>query len=259
MPQIRRHFPDYPDGTVAGCTKSAKTQEFMAIGIFIKLNDKLFLRDPQETKLGHRIIQESIILIDQIGFEGFTFKKLAERIHSTEASIYRYFENKHLLLLYLLSWYWEWMRYCIEVNIQNVPDPRQRLKIAISTIIEASRPNPAIEFVDEDILHRIVISEAIKAYHTKQIDQENKYGFFLTYKALNKTIAQLIQGISPDFPYPKALASTLLEMSNDHPYFALHLPSLTDIEVPNGDLSQVERLLTDFAFGLIDHLGKEKS
>ena len=35
--------------------------------------------------------------------------------------------------------------------------------------IEASRPNPAIDFVDEDILHRIVISEAIKAYHTKQL------------------------------------------------------------------------------------------
>ncbi|MDZ4682338.1 MAG: helix-turn-helix domain-containing protein [Saprospiraceae bacterium] len=231
----------------------------MAIGIFIKLNEKLFLRDPQETKLGHRIIQESIILIDQIGFEAFTFKKLAERIHSTEASIYRYFENKHLLLLYLLSWYWEWMRYCIEVNVQNVADPRHRLKIAISTIIEASRRNPAIEFVDEDILHRIVISEAIKAYHTKQIDEENKRGFFLTYKALSKVIAQLIRDISPGFPYPKALASTLLEMSNDHPYFALHLPSLTDVQVPDGDLSQVEQLLTDFAFALIDNIGKQKT
>jgi len=231
----------------------------MAIGIFIKLNEKLCLRDPQETKLGRRVIRESIVLIDEIGFESFTFKKLAERIHSTEASIYRYFENKHLLLLYLLSWYWEWMRYCIEINIQNVADPRQRLKIAISTIIEASRPNSAIEFVDEDILHRIVISEAIKAYHTKQVDQENKHGFFLMYKALSNTLAQLIRDVSPDFRYPKALASTLLEMSNDHPFFALHLPSLTDVEVKNGDLSQVEQLLLDFAFGLIDNPGGFKN
>lgn len=231
----------------------------MAIGIVIKLNEKLFLRDPQETKLGRRIIRESIVLIDEIGFEAFTFKKLAERIHSTEASIYRYFENKHLLLIYLLSWYWEWMRYCIEINIQNIADPHKRLKIAISNIIEASRPNPAIDFVDEDILHRIVISEAIKAYHTKQIDQENKYGFFLTYKALNNMIAQLIRQVSPNFRYPKALASTLLEMSNDHPFFALHLPSLTDVEVKNGDLSQVEQLLMDFAFGLIGNADQPKN
>jgi|APTNR8051073442_1049403.scaffolds.fasta_scaffold00574_12 AcrR family transcriptional regulator len=230
----------------------------MAIGIVIKLNEKLFLRDPQETKLGRRIIRESIVLIDDIGFEAFTFKKLAERIHSTEASVYRYFENKHLLLVYLLSWYWEWMRYCIEMNIQNIADPHERLKIAISNIIAASRPNPVIDFVDEDILHRIVISEAIKAYHTKQIDQENKYGFFLTYKTLCGAVAQLIREASPNFRYPKALASTLLEMSNDHPFFALHLPSLTDVEVKNGDLSQVEQLLMDFAFGLIGGGGSER-
>ncbi len=225
----------------------------MAVGIFFKLNEKLYLRDPQETKLGRKIIQDSIVLIDEIGFEAFTFKKLAERIQSTEASVYRYFENKHLLLLYLLCWYWEWMRYCIEMNIQNIKDPRQRLRIAISTIIESSRRNAAIDFVDEDILHRIVISEAIKAYHTKQVDQENKYGFFLTYKALSNTIARLIQEVSPAFRYPKALASTLLEMSNDHPYFALHLPSLTDVKVIDGNLDEVEQLLVDFAFGLIEN------
>ncbi len=231
----------------------------MAVGIFIKLNEKLYLRDPQETKLGHRIIRESIILIDEIGFESFTFKKLAERIHSTEASIYRYFENKHLLLLYLLCWYWEWMRYCIEINTQNIEAPRQRLKIAISTIIEASRRNPAIDFVDEDVLHRIVIAEAAKAYHTKQVDQENKRGFFMTYKALNKTLVRLIQEVSPDFRYPKALASTLLEMSNDHPYFALHLPFLTDVKVKEGGMNEVEKLLMDFAFGLIDAHNAQKN
>ena len=229
------------------CTK----KQLMAIGIFIKLNERLYLRDPQETKLGRRIIQESIVLIDKIGFESFTFKKLAERIHSTEASVYRYFENKHLLLLYLLCWYWEWMRYCIEINIQNIEDPHNKLRIAIKTMIEASRPNAAIEFVDESVLHRIVISEAIKAYHTKQVDVENREGFFQTYKALNETIWRLIKDVAPDFRYPKALASTLLEMSNDHPYFALHLPSLTDVKVKNGDLSEVEELLLDFVFGLI--------
>ena len=47
-------------------------------------------RDPQETELGRKIIEFSIILIEKIGFEAFTFKKLANEIGSTEKSIYRY-------------------------------------------------------------------------------------------------------------------------------------------------------------------------
>jgi len=229
----------------------------MAISIQIKLNEKLYIRDPQDTKLGRKIIQHSILLIDEIGFEGFTFKKLAIRIRSTEASVYRYFENKHLLLLYLLCWYWEWMRFRIDYNTMNISDPKQKLKIAISAIVDTSRRNTSIEFVDEDVLHRIVVAEASKAYHTKEVDKENEHGFFLTYKALNKKIADIIEELKPSYKYPRALASTLLEMANNHIYYGLHLPSLTDIEIesPDENLQAVEQLLEDFAFGLLckDH------
>ncbi len=223
----------------------------MAIMIQMKLNDKLYLRDPQDTKLGRNIIQYSILLIDEIGFEDFNFKKLANRIGSTEASVYRYFENKHLLLVYLLCWYWEWMKFRIDYNTMNLTDPKEKLRIVISSIVDTTRRNTSIEFVDEDVLHRIVVAEGTKAYHTKQVDEENKDGFFLTYKALNKKIADIISEVNSDYPYARALASTLLEMANNHIYFALHLPSMTDVKVREGDLSQVQTLLEDFAFGLI--------
>lgn len=223
----------------------------MAISIQIKLNEKLFIRDPQETKLGRKIIRFSILLIDEIGFERFTFKKLAERIGSTEASVYRYFENKHLLLVYLLCWYWEWMKFRIDYNTMNIVDPKRKLRIAISSIVDTTRRNTSIDFVDEDILHRIVVEEATKAYHTKQIDKENKQGFYYTYKALSQKIAGIISEINPSYPYPRALATTLLEMANNHIYFALHLPAMTDVTIEGGDLSQVEQLMESFAFGLI--------
>jgi AcrR family transcriptional regulator len=223
----------------------------MAITIQMKLNEKLYIRDPQDTKLGRKIIQYSILLIDEIGFEDFTFKKLAHKISSTEASVYRYFENKHLLLVYLLCWYWEWMKFRIEFNTMNLEDPKKKLQIALSVIADTTKRNTSIEFVDEDVLHRIVVAESTKAYHTKMVDKENKHGFFLTYKALKQTISNIIKEIDPDFKYPKALASTLLEMANNHIYFALHLPSMTEIQVEDGNLSQVEKLLNDFAFGLI--------
>lgn len=227
----------------------------MGINIQIQLNSNLFNRDPQETKLGKSIIQHSIYLIDEIGFENFTFKKLAERINSAEASIYRYFKDKHHLLVYLLCWYWEWMRYLIEINTNNIEDPRQKLQIAIQTIVDAALRQEAIDFVDEDVLHRIVVAESTKAYHTKQVDEQNKQGFFLTYKALNRKIADIIKEVDPDFPYPTALASTLLEMAKNHSYFAQHLPSLTDVRVQQDDYSQVKALLNHFAFNLLEKSG----
>lgn len=226
----------------------------MAVSIKMKLNDKLYLRDPQETKLGRKIIQHSILMIDEMGFEDFTFKKLAERIESTEASIYRYFENKHRLLLFLLSWYWEWINYCIALKILNIDDPFRRLKIALETLVEAAhRDDPTTDHVNESILHRIVICESAKGYYTKQVDEENRQGLFFTYKALCRTLADIIKDINPHFSYPFALATTLMEMAKSHVYFSEHLPSLTDINFKAGNSErQVQKLLIDFAFGLLN-------
>jgi len=97
----------------------------MSVAIKISLNEGLYIKEPQDSLLGRKIIKNSILLIDKFGFESFTFKKLADKINSTEASIYRYFENKHLLLLYLVNWYWEWVNYLININTLNIDDPRK--------------------------------------------------------------------------------------------------------------------------------------
>lgn len=220
--------------------------------IELDVNEKLFLRNPQRSPLGRKILQHSILLIDEIGLERFTFKKLAERIGSAEASIYRYFENKHLLLLYLVNWYWEWMKFRIDFKAMNVENPEERLNIAISAIVDTAKRNTHVEFIDEDILHRIVVTEGTKAYHNKEVDELNREGFFLSYKSLCEKIAGIILDIQPEFPYPRALASSLLEMANNHIYFAEHLPRLTDVEAARGQiLLQVESLLHFFAFTLL--------
>jgi AcrR family transcriptional regulator len=225
----------------------------MAVSIKMKLNEHLYLRDPQETKLGQKIIKHSILMIEEMGFEEFTFKKLATEIESTEASIYRYFENKHRLLLFLLSWYWEWVKYCVELKITNIDDPKRKLKLAIETIVKSAREDdPNTDFVDEAVLHRIVVAESAKGYYTKMVDEENRQGLFLTYKALNQTLVTIIEEINPKFPYPRSLGSTLLEMAKSHVYFSEHLPSLTDIKVQNENgLEEVIKLLEAFAFGLL--------
>ena len=134
----------------------------MPIGIKITLNERLYLRDPQETTLGKKIIKHSILLIDDIGFEALNFKRLAAHMASTEASVYRYFENKHMLLLYLVSWYWECVSFLIDMNTMNVDDPRRRMKIVIHTLVAASKENPSIDYVNESVLHRIISPRAVR-------------------------------------------------------------------------------------------------
>lgn len=223
----------------------------MSVSIKILLNDGLYLRDPQDSELGRNIIKHSILLINDLGFERFTFKKLAAKIGSTEASIYRYFENKHLLLTYLVSWYWEWIDYLIKTTSLNVVEPQAKLRIIIKAIVSASVENPSITFVNESKLHDLIIAEGAKVYHTKEVDQENSKGFFKNYKSLIATISEVVIEINPEFKYPHAFASNLFEMSNNHIYFAKHLPRLTDINDEAHILEEVETMLNYFADKLL--------
>lgn len=224
----------------------------MGVSVQINVNEKLYLRDPQESKLGKKIIEHGILLIDEIGLEYFTFKKLADRIQSTEASIYRYFENKHRFLLYLLSWYWEWMKFRIDFNTMNITEPKERLTIVIKTIVDTVRLSQPPSYIHREALHNIVLREGTKAYHIKEVDEENSKGYFLTYKSLSKKIASIMLDVNPSFMYPNALASTLLEMTNNHIYFAQHLPSLTDIDAGAKNLeADVEEMMTLFVEKLL--------
>ena len=201
----------------------------MIVGIKFKLNESLYLKDPQETKLGKKILHHSILIINEIGIESFNFKKLATEIGSAEKSIYRYFDNKHNLLLFLTSWYWEWVHYLIVVNTKNIDDPTKKMDIIIDNIVHATSENPLTEYINENILHRIVINEGSKAYHTFSVDEENKEGRFSPYKSLVKIVADVITEINPKFIYSASLASNLFEMANNQIYFAEHLPRLSSI------------------------------
>ena len=196
--------------------------------VSIQVNEKVFLKNPDSSVLGRKILSNSISLIDELGFENFTFRKLAKQISSTEASIYRYFESKHKLLLYITSWYWGWMEYRIVFSLANVESPKERLKRAISILTEDSNLDIDFSGVDMNKLSRIVISESSKAYLTKEVDVENKEGAFAGYKKLVSRVSEIILEINPKYPYPHMLLSTVIEGSHMQRYFAAHLPRLTD-------------------------------
>jgi AcrR family transcriptional regulator len=204
------------------------TNKSMAI-LQLQLGQNTSLKDPQTTELGKKIIRESILMIDTLGFEAFTFRKLSKRIESTEASIYRYFENKHRLLVYLITWYWAWLDYKIEYNTHHISDPTKRLDEIIKIICSEPVQDDTFPDIDEIALGGIVIAESDKTYLTKQVDADNEEGLFRGYKKLCHEIASTIIEINPDYPYPHALVSTVLEAASQQLFFAQHLPALTEI------------------------------
>ncbi|MBL0739940.1 TetR/AcrR family transcriptional regulator [Chryseolinea lacunae] len=221
----------------------------MAI-LTLQLNSNLFLRDPQNTALGQKIISQSVEMIHELGFELFTFKKLAEQIDSTEASVYRYFENKHRLLLYLIDLYWTWLEYRLAFEINNVTDAKERLRKCLTLLTQESKSVIQLDFVKEEILRQIVMTEFEKTYLTKQVDADNKEGLFLPYKTICKKIATILQDINPNYPFPHSLASTALLALTHQIYYAQHLPSLSDIKY---DPKKNNKKLYEFLEGFLLH------
>jgi len=211
--------------------------------VTIKINEKLFLKDPKSSTLGRSIISGAVLLIDDIGFEEFTFKKLSIEIGSPESSIYRYFENKHLLLFYLISWYWGMLEYRLVFTTANIEQAQEKLMKAIDLITESIKDSSDSAFIDEVVLHRIVISESSKLYHTKEVDEENKEGFFMVYKRIVKRVSEMVLAVNHSFKYPNMLVSTVIEGAHQQMHFSQHLPSLTNVKKGSNDISTFFKLL----------------
>lgn len=212
--------------------------------IIISVNDKLYVKNPETSDLGKKIIEQSILLINEIGFENFTFKKLGEKIHSNESSIYRYFESKHKLMLYLSSWYWGWIEYKLAFATTNVSNPIERLKKGITVVTEKVEDDSTTLHINESILNKIIIQEFTKTLLTKEVDEENKEGFFQVYKRIINRIIEMINDVNPNYSYAKSLASSIVEGALHQHFLKDHLKTITNCSEKNSP--------TDFYINLIE-------
>jgi AcrR family transcriptional regulator len=201
--------------------------------ISIEVNDKLYVKKPDSSDLGKKIIEHSILLIDEIGFEAFTFKKLGEKIGSNESSIYRYFENKHKLMLYLSSWYWSWKEYQLVFATHSIQDPAKKLEEAIKIVTQETLEDASTSYVNEAVLFKIIISEFTKTLLTKEVDTENKEGFFKVYKSVISRIIEMIENVNPNYPFAKSLASSIVEGALHQHFLKNHFGTITNFSNNN--------------------------
>ncbi|SDI20401.1 DNA-binding transcriptional regulator, AcrR family [Chryseobacterium taeanense] len=203
----------------------------MEFQLKFKVNEHLYLKDPENSEIGKAIVKNSIELIHEMGFENFTFRKLALKIGSTEATIYRYFSSKHKLLTYILNWYWSYLEFISKFRLSEINEPKDKIEKLLNIITHHEDYENNIEDYDLRKLHDIVISESSKSYLVKDVDEINKEMVFSPLKSLCNFIGEIIIQAKPDFPYPKSFASTLLETSHNQHFFSEHLPRLTDNDV----------------------------
>jgi AcrR family transcriptional regulator len=216
------------------------------------INDLLFLRDPQQSALGQRIVREGSLMISEMGLEEFTFRKLAFRLKTNESSIYRYFESKHRLLLYLIQYYWYWMDFELTQHLKNVSDVRKKIDVLIDLLmLRSPSATSVIVNLDMRVIHGIVIREASKAYLTNHVNEDNSRQFFKPYKQFCNRAAAIIQEFKPGYLYPRSLSSTLIETAHDQYFFMRHLPSLTDFGETRNE-AQIHAFLKSLIYSITE-------
>ena len=177
----------------------------------IQVNSNLYLKDPNSSNLGVKIISKSIDLINSMGYEDFTIRKLAQAINSTEASVYRYFESKQKLLLYLISWYWSWMEYRLAFATTNISSPKIKLERAISLITDKIDNDEKHNYINLKKLNSIAFTESTKSFLNKEVDKENKIGAYSEYKRFVEKVSEIVLELNPKYKYPNMLISTVIE------------------------------------------------
>ncbi len=216
--------------------------------IHIVISNELYTKNPESSELGKKIVSRSIEMIDELGFECFTFKKLGQSIGSNESSIYRYFESKHMLLVYLNCWYWSWVEYKLVFATANVQSKEEKLSSAINILTRKVDVDNSFSYINEVILNRIIIAESSKAYHTKKVDSENEKGYYKVYKRVVERVSNFVTDINPSFEFPHMLISTVIEGAHNQRYFSEHLPALTDVK--EGE-NVIVKFYTDLVFKVI--------
>jgi AcrR family transcriptional regulator len=220
--------------------------------IHLKPDPALYLRDPEGTRLGQAILSEGLVLMNELGVEAFTFKKLAARIDSTEVSLYKYFPNKQRLLQYYFQLYWLWLRQVCGRHAERSVDPLGTVRSVVDALCGVWPKDVPTAQLDPFALRLLVIEEGMKSYLHKNVDADNARRLFLPYKALSAFIAECLVAYRKDVPMPRSFATTIIEMAHSLPFAMEHLPSLTELSNKK-DLKHLSAHLYHRAVTYLDH------
>jgi len=104
----------------------------------------------------------------------------------------------------------------------------EKLRRAIGIVTEVVKDDITTSHINEALLNRIIIFQFTKTLLTKDIDEENKEGFFMLYKRVINRIIDIINEVDPRYKYAKSLASSIVEGSLHQHFLKDHLKTITN-------------------------------
>ena len=110
----------------------------------------------------------------------------------------------------------------------SISNNKLKLSRAIDIVCRTINEDNNFSHINEVKLNAIIINENSKSFLTKEVDQENKDGYFIIYKRIVKRLGDMIQNAQPNYPFATSLASTILEGSLHQHFLKDHFPSITD-------------------------------
>jgi hypothetical protein len=120
------------------------------------------------------------------------------------------------------------MEYRLVFATNNIFDSFDKLKKAITIVTEKIVDDFKTEHINESILNKIIIAEFTKTLHNKEVDNENREGFFIIYKRVINRMVMMIQEVNPNYIFSKSLASNIVEGALHQHFLKNHLKSITD-------------------------------
>ena len=199
----------------------------------LNISSYLYLKDPESSELGQKILSQSIEMIYELGIEDFNFKKLGQEIESNESSIYRYFENKYKLLQYLSAMYWGIIEYRLVIETNAIENHSDKLLKALKILTLKPENIDLYSNYDQLKLRDIIIEEFTKSYHRKEVNNNNEDGSLKIYKRLILRLVEIINAVDKNYDYPKALACHIIEGTLQQYYVQRHFKSLSDYDSEN--------------------------
>lgn len=220
--------------------------------LHLRPDPALSLKDPETSELGRSILAGGLDLMLELGLEAFTFRKLAQRVGTTEVTVYKYFANKQRLLQYFYQLYWLWLRQLCAAEVERHRESREVLS-GIVEVLCGSWPHAMPDLqLPPGSLRQLVIAEGMKSYLHKNVDDDNARRLFQPYKELSAFVAARMVACRTDVPWPRSFATTVIEMAHSLPFLMEHLPSLTELS-NRKDLKQLAQHLLHRTITYLEH------
>lgn len=102
-------------------------------------------RSPEEIqKIREEILDKTLELINEVGFDNFTMRKLAGKLGLTATTIYQYYKNKEELYFAALTQGFDTLCDVVQEALGKQNDPKERLREVIRAIIRFSLAHPNV-------------------------------------------------------------------------------------------------------------------